>query len=191
MPSAEYDLRYLEAGLPEMERYLLSKEVYWPLNANPAPGQPPYPRMTLGNLLLAQARLHGRELDAAQREQLARLDEQLDAMRTQWRVAWEQKASAEFQSRLKLWRDFLEDYRSEPENQVDRYAYEVQRRAILQLLQPDAREVSVAQREMLSAADRLLSGVFISGPFIWEPELAAGFPDGTYWYLYGRPRAKS
>jgi len=36
----EYDLRYLSAGLEILEKYILSDEVFWPINANPPGGEP-------------------------------------------------------------------------------------------------------------------------------------------------------
>jgi hypothetical protein len=118
------------------------------------------------------------------------MEEQLDATRSRWRVAWEGKAAREFHARLNLWRDFLEEYRENPGNNADRYSYEVQRRVMLQLLSPDAVEAPPAEVQMFHGLDQLLRAVFIPGDFIWEPDLATGFPQETFWYLFGRLRKK-
>jgi hypothetical protein len=95
------------------------------------------------------------------------------------------KANAEFKSRLILWRNFLEDYRKRPESNYDRYAYEVVRRVILHLLKAEADDLHQAEIEMLKGLDKLLRVYFVSGDFIWDPNLTPSFPEETYWYLYG------
>lgn len=186
MPSIPYDLGYLRSGLAELERYLLSKELYWPTGAAAPPGEPAFPQLTLGGLLLAAQRLQAHRLDTAQGAELAKLEARLEALRGQWRVAWEGKAAREFHARLNLWRDFLEEYRENPANNADRYGYEVGRRAMLALLAPDAAEAPPAEREMLRGLDGLLKAVLLPGDFVWEAELQGGFPRETYWFLYGQ-----
>lgn len=68
MPSAEYDLGYLKAGISALENYLLSNDLYWPVGASSPSGEPAYPRLTLGGLLLAQKRAHARNLTPEQRD---------------------------------------------------------------------------------------------------------------------------
>jgi hypothetical protein len=119
------------------------------------------------------------------------LEAEIGAMRLDWQVRWEDKASHEFHARLFLWRDFLEEYRANPANHVDRYAYEVSRRVMLQLLSSDAVKVPQVEVELLEGLDTLLKSIFIPGPFIWEMVLADGFPRSTYWYLYGKIGARS
>jgi hypothetical protein len=189
-PAIEYDLRYLNAGIADLEAYLLSQEIYWPLAKSAPPGSPPYPRLTLGNLLLARARLSARRLTSTWRLELERLDGRLEETRQRWMSAWRQKAQREFGVRLNLWRDYLEEYRQNPEGNIDRYAYEVNRRVLLQLLEPEAGELPRAELELLSGLDQLLNAVFVSGRFVWERELERAFPAAPYWYLYGRPRAE-
>jgi hypothetical protein len=191
MPSPEYDLRYLRAGVDALDEYLLSNEIYWPVGANPPAGEPAYPQLTLGGLLLAKARLEALAGSAAlsneQQVGLANLEERMEAARTRWRVAWESKAAKEFGARLNLWRNFLEEYRENSGNNADRYSYEVSRRVQLHLLGLDA-PLSPAQVELLTGLDRLLEAIFLPDGFVWDPELARGFPKETYWYLYGRLR---
>ncbi len=188
MPSIEYDLKYIQAGLVDMEGYLLSKELYWPVGATAPAGETHYPRLTLGNLLLARARLSGRGLSSEQRSEFEHLDQRLKQVRQQWQVAWGQKAAREFSARLRLWRDFLDEYRKKPKANLDRYAYEVNRRVILQLLSSETREVPDEEAELLSGLDELLRAVFLPGEFVWEADLEASFPKSAYWYLYGMPK---
>ncbi len=188
MSGAESDLSYLQAGIKILEDYLLSQELYWSIQVNPPMGEPPFPSLTLGGILLAHRRLRARTLLNPLLAIRDRLEIELDAYRTHWRVAWERKASREFHNRLTLWRDFLEEYRANPESHADRFKYEVGRRVMLELLLPYATEVTKAEIDVLVRLDQVLQAVFLPGDFIWDQDLAPGFPPQPYWYLYGRLR---
>jgi hypothetical protein len=186
MPSAEYELTYLRAAADTLEDYLLSNELYWQLGIRPPSGETPYPPLTLGEMSLTQARLSARNLMGAQREEMERLNEKIDTVHSRWQVAWERKAARGFQARLMLWRDFLEEYRENPGANADRYAYEVRRRVMLFFLSQAAGEIPQQEIDLLGALDRVLQGALIPAGFVWEDELASGFPPTTFWYLYGR-----
>ena len=185
MPSIEYDLNFLEAGLVDLEGYLLSKELYWHLDAGPPAGEAPYPRMTLGNLFLARARLSGRRLSSAEQIQLEKANARMQAIRQHWQVALGQKSAREFSARLRLWRDFLEEYRKIPGENLDRYAYEISRRVVLALLYAEAEGIPAEEVELLFGLDDLLRAAFLRGKFIWNDKLKNSFPENPYWYLYG------
>ena len=53
MTPVEKDKSYLEASISELETYLLSQELYWPISARGFD----LPRLTIGGILLTQARL--------------------------------------------------------------------------------------------------------------------------------------
>jgi hypothetical protein len=190
MPTFAYDLRYLQAGVDQLEAYLLASELYWPIGVNPPRGQPPYPQLTPGGLLLARQRLGAIAETPAQQAELTRLEQRLEALQAHWRMAWGKKASHDFHARLKLWRNFLEEYREKPSAHYDRYAYEVTRRVQLHLLAPEAIDLPLAETQALEGLDQLLRAVFNSGAFVWDEHLAAGFPPAIFWYLYGRLRAE-
>jgi len=175
MTSAEKDRAYLEAGIPELEDYLLSDELYWPITARDYD----LPRLTVGGILLAKARLEARG------EQIESLVTQLDEVRSKWTVAWETKAGRGVQARLRLWGNYLSDYRNNPEGHADAYPHEVRYRVMLHLLLDELPAPPSEQKE-LSQLDSLLRINLISGDFIWEAELSAGFPREVYWYLYGK-----
>ena len=190
MASAEYELIYLQAALRLLESYLLAQDLYWPIGVKAPVGNPPYPQLTLGNFLFYLKRLRAYPLTMDQQVELTRIEKQLNNIQTQWRVAWEQKSEREFNARLKLWRDFLEEYRDNPGNHVDRYPYEVTRRVLLELLTPQAGKIPSAEVELLSGLDKLLYARFIPGNFVWESELSQSFLQQPYWYLYGTLRAE-
>jgi hypothetical protein len=185
MPSIEYDLGYLGEGLVTLESYLLSDDIYWNMRVASPPGEPDYPLLTLGGLLLAEARLTARRLSIEHSGKFSRLITGIELNRTHWHTAWTKKAEREFTARLRMWREFIEDYRENPAANIDRYAYEVSRRVMLHYLQAEADQVSEPEQEMLEGLDKLILAVLNPGDFIWEEELRSGFPPRTFPYLYG------
>lgn len=101
MPSVEYDLQYLQAGITTLEKYLLSGELYWPTDATAPAGEPPYPRLTLESLLLSYERLQAQALSLTQEASLAQYKQQLHTIRLHWLSAWRKKATRSFHSRIK------------------------------------------------------------------------------------------
>lgn len=188
MPSFEFDAGYLEAAIELLEEYLLSNEIYWKLNAGSPPGEPGYPSLTLGAVLLAEARLGARQLTAAQSQRFSHLIKEIEPIRSKWRTAWQNKAREEFRARLDLWGNYLEDFRRDPEGNIDRYGYEVNRRVMLAYLGEEAPEIPIVQKELLKGLDKILEGLMVPGEFIWDAELESGFPSERYPYLYLRLR---
>ena len=189
MASIEYDLGYLSEGLASLESYLLSDEIYWNMRVPSPPGEPAYPLLSLGGLLLAKARLNARRLSMEQSGRLSQLETRIEVNRTHWRAAWTKKAQREFTARLRLWRDFIEEYRQNPAANIDRYAYEVNRRVMLHFLKAEANQISEPEQEMLAGLDKILLAVLIPGEFIWDKELQSGFQPQTFPYLYRTLRA--
>lgn len=178
MSALEKDKAYLEAGIPELGDYLLSQELYWPISARGYD----LPRLTIGGILLTQAQLEARG---------ARIDSlmaQLDGVRTKWRVAWETKAGREVGARMRLWSNYLADYRQNPEQHADVYPHEVRYRVMLHLLMAELPALPPEQ-EALSQLDSLIRVNLRTSDFIWESDLQAGFPSEVYWYLYGKLRS--
>jgi hypothetical protein len=180
----DYDLRYVLACLEEMEHYLLSDEVFWPLDARPQKGEPEYPQLTLGTLLLAKERLAAYSATPHEEVEGLKAIDELDRLISKWRVAWEKKAGHGFSMRLRMWSDFINDYQTSPQDNADRYHYEVRVRVMLDLLLPEGKTPQ-AEVDLLRTMDTYLRAVLVPGDFIWEAELQNGFPRETYWYLYG------
>lgn len=185
MPDYVYYRVYLQAGLQAAERYLRSNQLFQPLNIAPALGEPSYPNLTLGGLLLAQAQARPLAYTAPERTTLQQIETQIEATRTRWRVAWERKAAWEFKSRLRQWGNFIKEVRVDPEDHIGYYRYEIRLRVMLDLLQPDLRTIDPADLEHLASLDLLLRALFAPGGFIWPPELAPEFPTDQFWYLWG------
>jgi hypothetical protein len=136
-------------------------------------------------LLLAKARLEARRLSIEQSGRLSQLEAGIEVHRTHWYTAWTKKAEREFTARLRLWRNFIEEYQQNPAANIDRYAYEVNRRVMLHFLRAEVNHISDQEQEMLASLDKILSAVFIFGEFIWDKELQNGFQPQTFPYLYG------
>lgn len=152
------DLDYLVAGVPELETYLLSKELYYPIGAR-------LPQLTLGGILLAVARVGLRAESFRAR---------VDTTREKWRSAWEAKSAREINARQRQWLDYLAEYRGDPRMGAKLYPQNVRQRAILTLLGKVALD-----------ADALLKSNFMVGHFVWEEACANNFSRETFWYLYG------
>jgi len=176
---------YLQAGIEKIERYLLSDQLFWPLRISSASSGTSYPNLTLGGLLLYHACARPLAQTTSQNIELQQIENQIDATRTRWRVAWDRKAEWEFKSRLRQWAKTIQEIRVDPEDNLGYYRYEVHLRVILDLLRDDLRDTEAASREHIDSLDLLLRALFKTGNFIWEPELAAGFPVDKFWYLWG------
>ena len=187
MTSAAYDITFLTASAADLNNYLLSNELYWPLNLRNLKGERPYPRMTLGWILLSQTRLNARDdLLDTQHQELRSASSKIATLRSRWLSAWRAKAQQEFAARLKLWAQFMNDLKTNRSVSTERYAFEVQRRVMLGLLKLEIPETDDQRAALLSGMDGYLRGVLKSGPFVWDAELTGGFSAPAYWYLFGQ-----
>jgi len=190
MATVEYDLRYIREALEILESYLFSKEVFWNFPVNPPPGEAPYPALTLGGILLAAVRISAQEaggfLQPAELAVWHDLKSQIDGLRSHWHTAWTQKAERSFNARLTQWSNFLEDYRQNPDTHAQRYAYEVRLRVMLDLLAAETSRLSSTQEQHLHSLDLIIRHALQPGGFVWAEQLAGGFPQSRYWYLYGK-----
>jgi len=173
MPNLDQDNRFLSAGTSALSDYILSKELFYPLGGD-------LPRLTLGNLLLAERRLSA----VGYVEQTS----QVDAVHEKWRVAWDQKATQEFHARLELWKNFISDYRTSPEMNADRFPVEVRHRTILKLLSQEMDKSP--EIDQLLQLDSLLRECLIPGGIVWEKQVEPAFDNNDYWFLYGRLKSK-
>ncbi len=157
MPTQK-DNFYLSTGIPQLENYLLSKELYYPLSLE-------LPQLTLGGVLLSLARMG---------TQAAKFAAEVDLIHSKWRSAWDAKSSRECRARSDLWINYLAEYRSDPKSGARLYSQNVRYRAMLSLL-----------GKTEDGSDAFLKSVFKEGRFVWEDECAPNFPRETFWYLYG------
>jgi hypothetical protein len=179
MPTPAKDLIFIQAGLDELEDYLLSDVLFWPLA-----GSAGLQRLTPGGLLLGMARLQVGCKSPPQSNQLDDLLNRLDIIHGKRRAAWEQKSRQEAHARLNLWKDYLGEYRQSPESQAGSYPRQVQWRVLVQLLRRDS-ALLPEDDESLAELDKMVKSSWLPGVFIWEPDLETVFPEPEYWFLYG------
>jgi hypothetical protein len=156
--STQKDSRYLSAGVPQLENYLLSKELYYPLTME-------LPQLTLGGVLLSVARLG---------TQAAKFEEQIKTVRLKWQAAWDAKTNREIKARSELWANYLAEYREDPKSEAHLYFQNVRYRTMLRLM-----------GKIDDVTDVFLRSVIKEGRFIWEEECAPNFPYEPFWFLYG------
>lgn len=166
------DFFFLTEALPELQEYLLSNQLYWPLSAS-------QPRLTPGAVLLALTRLQVKLPSDAQT-----LQQQMESMRVKWRAAWEKKVAREISNRLLLWSNFLSEYQNAPEQGADAYLSEVRGRVILQLLTLETSDFP--EKTTLAELDSALKPSLRPCEFLWDGSLQAVFPKADYWFLYGK-----
>ncbi len=157
------DIDYLSAGVPDLQNYLLSKELYYPIGTR-------LPQLTLGGILLSAARL-------GLRAELFRA--RIESTRAQWRSAWDAKSAREVKARGALWANYLAEIPDDSKSSANLYSQNARYRAMLTLL-------GQAEHE----TDSLLKGIFNAGKFVWEEECAQNFPRETFWYLFGTLKEK-
>jgi hypothetical protein len=177
----------------ELEEFLLSEQIFWPLGGNPEQGQPPFPNLSVGQLQLTLKELEAVEDDLTfeQTTRWTQLRDRAWVLRSKWTTAMAQKSLAESSTRVNLWRAYLNETK-EAGGTSGNYPYEVRHRVILELLS-DLTEIlddDLIQGE-IKALDGMLRGM-LSGPsgFIWDEPLSKVYPEDTYWFLYRRPPHK-
>ena len=171
--NAEWEM--VKTSPDELRAYLFSQELYWPIGHNE--------RLTIGSLLLSYKKLEA-QVGGSQTTELKQYGQIIEGTREQWRSNWGKKASKEFVSRLHLWADYLGSLFANPREQLDRYAYEVRLRAMLELLKGEVLSTSRAAVSQLKHLDSSLHSYTREGPFVWETPLENAFPRSVYWFLY-------
>lgn len=190
MPQADSLFDLAEAMVEEIEPYLLSSELHWPLQLRrPAPGKPT--RLSLGALQLTLDELESLRSGFTQAEQarFADLHARLGRLREKHASALQRKAQAEQQNRLRLWQGYLTDLAESTATAQD-FRREVHNRLTAARLAAWAHSDSAASAmvEASAAQDRRLQSLFRPGPFVWEEHLQSVYPGPEYWYLYGEIR---
>jgi len=191
MHSPEYNLRLLETGLEELEAFLLSPEILWPLDIRSLPGESPFPRLSLSALLLALDELEALhpELSSEQKARLLRATRRWETLRKKWRSAVDRKGLHEMRMRFNLWKEYLADL-EEDRRAVETYPREVRQRVLFERLL-ESLSSDQAPRELVRAMRGLDSQLMErSSPtsFLWDPRLRGSYPSDRYWFLYRKPK---
>lgn len=178
--------------LENLEAYLISREIFWPLGDSVAGRL--LPRMTFGNLLLTIDQLTAQNpaMTSAQSTSFQRHTRYFDQFRTRRPAAIEKKALQEAGARLNLWKAYVADLR-EGQASGEHYAHEVRNRVMLARLSELSGSSQEYEDYLASAApiDAALRALFAPGEFCWDGRLEAIYPPSTFWFLYGSPAARA
>jgi len=187
------DWLLLEAGASELQDYLLSDELFWPVHAIPHAAETHELRLTNGNLLLSMARLGVVELSPQDRQRYEEFAAACEHTRTCWRANWQMKSQKEFQSRFRTWRNFLSELISsivrrssgpdETANWQQQYVSQVRLRVILQLLVEDNPNLE-GKEVLFTDLDGRMQSLMVRGQFLWDEVYRQRFPEQNYWFLY-------
>lgn len=183
--SGEYELRYVQEGLEQLESYLLSSHLYQPLGISAPAGKPPYPQLTLGNLLLAERKSLAATIKSSSYEQSKFYSQSIRQIKEKWLTHWKEKSHRELNSRILLWKDFLDTYLDDATNNYDRYKFEVNRRVLITILAEESDKIFNEQKQLINTLDATLRSHFDHGVFIWDDIFSEAFPESIYWFLYG------
>jgi hypothetical protein len=181
----EEDIALLTLSVEELERYLISKELYWPLFTHPhMKVVNPRSRLTPGNLLLSVARLSCISFEGEKKTLIESKLAEFNQIRYQWKSHWIIKAQLEHKTRLDLWHGYLQDLIEDRNQYARNYTYSVRWRAILQLLGNEEIQFSESALISLAAMDENLKAISYPDAFVWGSEIEPGFPEADFWYLY-------
>lgn len=181
------DIIILEAMVVEIEEYLMSDVLFWPLMKSSLP------RLTLGGYLMRQHRLAalGELLDEDEEQRLQEAMDQFNEALVERVVRFEEKAHVELRARLRQWSEYLKDLKRESSGYRQNYATAVEIRAMIEALLDKLKmppyRLQEKILEQLIVYDRVLSSAWRSGDFVWPEEWKPAYPKETYWWLYGTP----
>ncbi len=178
----EGDRAYLKAAVADLEEYLLSPQLYWPLSLRGRGADGGIDQLTIGNLLLIQKRLQA--LPPDQQGDLETLSERVQATHEHWPANWSRKTEQEFTGRLRLWQNYLNDLFKDTGRYASGYPNAARWRAILHLIKADVENLEPSENDLMVLLDRRLRVVSVPGTFVWQPEVQSSFPVEPYWFLY-------
>lgn len=182
------DLRVLEHMAQEMDAYLLSDVLFWPMSGGNLP------RLTLGGYLYREYRL----LELA-----PKLLSQMDVLRIESAaetynlalvekiVRLETKAHEELEARFRQWNEYLRDIENNQSDGAD-YATAVTTRAMITALVNQLElppyKLEPRMNQQMQLLDQYLRRFFVAGEFVWPEEWQSAYPQEDYWWLYGQIR---
>ncbi|HSH03373.1 MAG TPA: hypothetical protein VLL52_12705 [Anaerolineae bacterium] len=180
------DLNIITAMAADMDQYLTSDVLFWPLDNSQ------YPRLTLGGYLFRQHRLQALThlLSSTDQNQLTDTTAQFHNSIDDRIVRVEERAHQELETRLRQWQTSLQEMRQNADNTAY-YATAAEKRAMMDAIidhlshSPYRLDQDLANR--LNQLDITLRSRWRDGDFIWPDEWQDAYPKSQYWWLYGAP----
>ena len=191
MESVDYNLDLFEAMLDEIEGFLLSADIFWPLAKHSNHDSPPYPRLSTGALLMTQDEILAQEaeMNADQKARHADLQRQWQGVLNKWRSALGRKSEREMGMRLNLWRAYLSDLE---EGKVSHFDYNRETRNRVQFTRlrtlSTGSSKTLKMEKTIRALDARLLNLTIASEFIWDSRLRETYPESEFGFLYRQPR---
>ncbi len=172
----ESDHAYINAAIEQIQPYLSSKNLYWPLGQLTTP-------LTIGNLLFALRRLSS---NGDYQDFVEDVNQQLETIRRLNRYLFEQKETQEIKSRIRQWAEALEDW-NENGLSLSSLSTEGRNRAIIELIMKDLGRYISDESTFLESVDEKYRSTTTEGDFLWEEDLRSQFPADTFWFLWRKP----
>ena len=189
MHPPEYNLALVQAMLEDIESYVLTSELFWPLSQS-APKGMTFPRLTPGTLflILDELSVQTSEMPPSSQHHYQKLNLQAETLLSKWAAGLGAKATQELRSRFNLWNAYITDLYEKVEP-ADNYTREVRHRVIFERLLHFARPASdiTVHTQAMASLDNLLRSFFRPGELIWDERLRTCYRAQEYWFLYGRP----
>ena len=181
------DLAILTAMAAEMDEYLRSDVLFWPMIVADMP------RLTIGGYLMRQHRLVALRSLLSEEDQL-KLDEAITTFNealVEKVVRLEHRAHQEIHARLRQWSEHLKDLSRDAANQ-DYWATTATTRTMIEelveMLNRPPYRLEPGVLDELAAYDNNLRKRWQPGDFVWEEGWEPAYPQAQYWWLYGKPR---
>ncbi len=191
MESIDYNLDLFDAMLDEIEDFILSADIFWPLAKRSKPDSPPYPRLSTGGLLMTQdeSQAQEAEMNSDQKARHAKLQRQWNEILNKWRSALGRKSEREMGMRLNLWRAYLSDLEEGSASNFD-YHREARNRVQFTRLRTLAASNSktLKMEKTIRSLDARLLNLTIASEFIWDDRLREIYLEGDFGFLYRQPR---
>ncbi len=177
------DLRALATMASNLTPYLYEDEMYGYLSGD-------LPNLTLGGLLLRLYRLGRLEnlLDADQQTMLQDSRINFEAECAKWAVHYETKLQQELHARLDAFDQFLNECGDDLPSCAANYPVQAEKRTIIEHLNDELVELEARPEEIenrLRHIDQKLRRLLVESDFISDERLAAVYPKGRFWWMYG------
>jgi hypothetical protein len=177
------DLAHMAVMAEEMEAYLRSDVLFWPLGGRPM--------LTLGGYLMRQHRLLALadSLDLEQQATLNTAVSQFMAATHDKIVRFETKASREIEARIRQWSEHLRDV-DKAKKDSSLYKSGIETRIMLTLLLERLEHSPYKEKpELAKRLEMIDMGVWVrwkKGAFVLDEVLEPVYDPKIFWYLFGK-----
>jgi hypothetical protein len=187
MTPADASLDLVANMLLELEQYLLSPELFWPLHPQNSPA--PQARLTLGNLLLSLDQLLAMRpgWDVPTESRFLKISHLWAQAQVKWQSAIQRKAAQELSSRMNLWGAYVYDLEDGQGAKFD-FRHEIRHRVIIERLFDLGLPRDRWEKE-LQQLDQRSQKLVDKHDFVWSQPLQTQYPHQQYWFLYRMSRS--